>query len=110
MQKISFTLSDGVEISLYRAADGTWRCPVCGSVELQDQPYCAEGGASFEMCSICGFEFGFDDEPLASGTNISGIQNNWIHWRQKLLKGARFNGTKYNMLVEQLKNIEVSAE
>ncbi|TFW26999.1 hypothetical protein [Duganella callida] len=110
MKKISFTLSDSVEISLYRAADGTWCCPVCGSVELQDQPYYAEGGASFEMCSVCGFEFGFDDEPLASGTHISGIQNNWIHWRQKLLKGARFNDTKYNMLVEQLKNIEVSAE
>ena len=110
MQKISFTHSDGVEISLYRAADGIWCCPVCGSVELQDQPYYAEGGASFEMCSICGFEFGFDDEPMASGTHISGIQNNWIHWRQKLLKGERFNDTKYNMLVEQLKKIEVSAE
>jgi rubredoxin len=110
MEKISFTLPDGAEISLYRDADGTWCCPVCGSAELQDQPYYAEGGASFEMCSVCGFEFGFDDEPFASGTPISGIQNNWIRWRQKLLEGARFNEAKYNMLAEQLKNIETPAE
>lgn len=44
MEKISFTLPDGAEISLYRDADGTWCCPVCGSVELSDQPYYAEGG------------------------------------------------------------------
>lgn len=110
MEKFSFTLPDGAEVSLYRDADGTWCCPVCGSVELQDQPYYAEGGASFEMCSVCEFEFGFDDEPLASGTPISGIQNNWFRWRQKLVEGARFNEAKYNMLVEQLKNIETSAE
>src|SRR5689334_3197746 len=91
MKKTSFTQPGGEEISLYQDADGNWCCPVCGSAELQEQPYYAEGGASFDMCSVCGFEFGFDDEPLASGTEISGIQNNWIHRREKLLKCASLN-------------------
>lgn len=110
MEKITFSLRDGVEISLYQTADGAWCCPVCGSNELHDQPYYVDGGASFEMCNVCGFEFGFDDEPLASGTLIVGIQNNWIHWRQKLLTAAKFNEAKYNTLVEQLKNIKASVE
>jgi len=110
MERISFTLPDGAEISLYRDANGIWCCPVCGSVELHDRPYYEEGGASFEMCGVCGFEFGYDDDPLASGTLISGIQNNWISWRHKLLRGARLNEVKYATLVEQLKNIEASAE
>lgn len=106
MKKTSFTQPSGEVISLYQDADGTWCCLVCGSIELKDQPYYAEGGASFEMCSVCGFEFGFDDEPLASGTEISGIRNNWIHWRKKLLTGASLEKARYDMLIEQLKNIE----
>lgn len=110
MEKISSTLPDGSEISLPQDANGTWCCPVYGSCELHDRLYYAEGGASFEMCSVCRFEFGYDDKPFESGILISGIQNNWISWRQKLLKGARLNEAKYATLVEQLKNLEASAE
>lgn len=108
MRKISFTLPDGEELTLHQSADGTWCCPVCGSIELADQPYYQEGGASFEMCSGCGFEFGFDDDPLATASAASGIQNNWLRWRRNMLAGASSNKPRYDILVEQLKNIEAS--
>ena len=59
------TLRDGTDATLYRSESGSWACPVCGSVELAEQPYYSDGSASFAMCS-CGFEFGFDDDPGAS--------------------------------------------
>lgn len=110
MIKISFVLADGEEIALHRNAEGTWCCPVCGSAELQEQPYYPEGGAYFEMCGVCGFEFGFDDTPLACSEAISGIQKNWKRWRAKLLEGVRFNQSQYDKLAEQLNNIGVSSD
>lgn len=37
-------------------------CPVCGWPELREPPRNEEGGASYEICPCCGFEFGFDDD------------------------------------------------
>ena len=37
-------------------------CPVCGWPELHEPPRSKSGGASFEICPCCGFEFGFDDD------------------------------------------------
>ena len=37
-------------------------CPVCGWPELSEPPRSESGGASFEICPSCGFEFGFDDD------------------------------------------------
>jgi rubredoxin len=108
MRKISFTLPGGEELALHQSADGTWCCPVCGSTELHDQPYYPEGGASFEMCSVCKFEFGFDDDPGATRSASCGIQNNWRRWRRELLEGAASDKVRYDMLVDQLKNIEAS--
>ncbi len=110
MRKISFTLPEGEKLTLHKSPDGTWCCPVCGSIELKDQPYYEEGGASFDMCSVCNFEFGFDDDPNASSGAASGIQSNWLRWRRKLLDSARMNGPRYGLLVEQLKNIEASLD
>ena len=63
-------------------------CPCCGYPELDCPPYEhmglppwldhgkppyheRYGFASFDRCSCCGFEFGFDDDPGASATACS---------------------------------------
>ena len=45
--------------SARRPAQGTVKhlCPVCGWPELTQPPRQASGGASFEICPCCGFEF-----------------------------------------------------
>lgn len=39
-------------------------CPVCGFPGLDESPRSASGGASYEICPSCGFEFGVSDEDL----------------------------------------------
>ena len=51
-------------------------CPVCGWPELHDPPRNTEGGASFEICPSCGFEFGFDDD--AQGLTYEAARAEWI--------------------------------
>ena len=62
-------------------------CPVCGAEELSVPPYedwppspgvvlsppyhRTLGGASFEICPNCGFEFGYDDDAGANGIGFS---------------------------------------
>ncbi|RAI82673.1 hypothetical protein BFS35_003020 [Macrococcoides goetzii] len=45
-------------------------CPVCGYNQLEEEPYKFFDdnifNASFEICSCCGFQFGFDDDNIAS--------------------------------------------
>ena len=36
-------------------------CPVCGYPKLSQPPYDSYGYPTYEICSCCGFEFGFDD-------------------------------------------------
>ena len=36
-------------------------CPVCGFDDLDSAPYDNNGNPSYEICSCCGFEFGFHD-------------------------------------------------
>lgn len=35
-------------------------CPVCGFNDLEESPFDQQGTPSYEICSCCGFEFGFD--------------------------------------------------
>jgi hypothetical protein len=51
-------------------------CPVCGWPELHEPPRCETGGASFEICPCCGFEFGFDDD--AQGITYAQARTLWI--------------------------------
>jgi hypothetical protein len=37
-------------------------CPVCGYNEFDEPPYDEYGYPSYNICSCCGFEFGFDDD------------------------------------------------
>lgn len=39
-------------------------CPVCGYAELRDPPRSSSGGASYEICPSCGFEFGVSDDDV----------------------------------------------
>lgn len=36
-------------------------CPVCGFKGLDEEPYDKDKCASFETCSCCGTEFGYED-------------------------------------------------
>jgi ribosome-binding protein aMBF1 (putative translation factor) len=37
-------------------------CPVCGFPNLTEPPRAKNGGASFEICPSCGFQFGVSDD------------------------------------------------
>ena len=37
-------------------------CPVCGFPNLAEPPRAKNGGASFEICPSCGFQFGVSDD------------------------------------------------
>lgn len=80
MRAHAIVLRDGTQASLCHAESGTWASPICGSVELKQAPYFDDGASSFEMCS-CGFEFGFDDDPVASATPVSAVRENWARFR-----------------------------
>ena len=68
-------------------------CPVCGYIGLNEQTYDDNGCASYEICSCCGFEFGFVD-------NDQGKTLNGTLWSNEKKKPEKWN------LKEQLKNIE----
>jgi hypothetical protein len=38
------------------------RCPVCGYPNLAEPPRSRSGGASYEICPSCGFQFGVSDD------------------------------------------------
>lgn len=77
--------------------DSTLTCPVCGFPGLSVRPYAdwpglplpqgaappyqdQFGSPSFEICPSCGFEFGFDDHPGASGsaTSFAEHRQGWV--------------------------------
>lgn len=39
-------------------------CPVCGYEGLKESPVSRQNTPSYEICSCCGFEFGFDHDPF----------------------------------------------
>jgi len=92
--------------TIFQADDGHFCCPVCGAADLSIAPYTEHGGASFEMCE-CGFEFGFDDSPLASAEAVDGIRANWRRWRRKVIDEASRDAEALERLERQLKNIGV---
>lgn len=99
---------DGEMLLLVKIDSDNWVCPICGTEGLASPPYFNEGGSSFEMCSFCKFEFGFDDEPTASREAISGVKNNWDRWRNKLIEKARYNPQFKTELASNLQNLGIS--
>ena len=51
-------------------------CPVCGYDGLTEPPYDREGNPSYEICSCCGFEFGYDDQ--SQGDTFSVYRKKWL--------------------------------
>lgn len=51
-------------------------CPVCGYPGLDDPPRSSSGGASYEICPSCGFEFGVSDDDL--GFTYEEWRKRWI--------------------------------
>ncbi|MCX6952662.1 MAG: hypothetical protein NTV51_10935 [Verrucomicrobia bacterium] len=92
--------------TIVQADGGCYCCPVCGVAGLAIAPYAEDGGASFEMCE-CGFEFGFDDTPLASPEAVDGVRANWKRWRRKVIDAASTSSASLDRLERQLKNIGI---
>ena len=51
-------------------------CPVCGFDKLVESPRNRTGGASFEICSCCGFQFGVTDDD--QGISYDDHRQQWI--------------------------------
>lgn len=60
-------------------------CPVCGYPNLDDSPHTEYGGASYEICPSCWFQFGYDDDD--QGISYTQWRSDWIAqgmlWRGK---------------------------
>jgi len=56
------------------------------------------------MCE-CGFEFGFDDSPLASDEAVDGIEANWIRWRRRLIDTSTRSRAEFAALEQRLLRI-----
>jgi hypothetical protein len=52
-------------------------CPVCGYDKLEDNPFDENGGASFEICSCCGTEFGYELGAF-DAEKIQKLRQGWI--------------------------------
>ena len=51
-------------------------CPVCGFDKLAEPPRNKTGGASFEICTCCGFQFGVTDDD--KGLSYNDYREQWI--------------------------------
>jgi hypothetical protein len=60
-------------------------CPVCGYPKLQEPPRSPSGGASYEICPSCGFQFGVDDDD--KGITFLQWRKTWVeagmNWSSK---------------------------
>lgn len=53
-----------------------YTCLVCGYDKLDETPIDEYGYKTFEVCSCCGFEFGYHDDDL--GYTYRGYLEEWI--------------------------------
>lgn len=51
-------------------------CPVCGFAGLEEPPRSPSGGASYEICPSCSFQFGVSDED--KGISCEAWRARWI--------------------------------
>ncbi|WP_444946647.1 hypothetical protein ACJJIP_08455 [Microbulbifer sp. VTAC004] len=100
------TFRNGEKATMFKHANGYWHCPVCGSPELGSPAYLEDGSGSFQICS-CGFEFGFDDEPSASGAKIDSVIGNWEVKRHRKLQYLSSKSDQYKELLTNLRCIGI---
>ena len=51
-------------------------CPVCGYPKLEEPPRSPSGGGSYEICPLCGFQFGVDDDD--KGITFGQARERWV--------------------------------
>lgn len=98
--------NEGEHFTIFQTKENIYCCPVCGSPEFEESPYDENGLASFQMCS-CGFEFGYDDSPLASEEAVEGIVANWDRWRLKVIEKLARSKTELERLENNLDNLGI---
>lgn len=106
MRIIHCVNKEGEHFTIRQNDHGRYCCPVCGSPEFEEAPYDENGSASFQMCS-CGFEFGFDDSPLASEAAVEGVVANWDRWRLKIIEKHAHSKTGLEQLEKKLNNLNI---
>ena len=96
-----------------------YTCPICGFDQLDQPPYDPEtGNESHDICSSCGFEYGYTDDGAASGkypldwTREMIIKDYREQWIESGMKWA-FPDDQHNLMPEgwdpvaQLNNIGI---
>jgi hypothetical protein len=79
-------------------------CPVCGYDKLAELPY-NNGNASFEICSCCGFQFGFDDDD--GNYSFKSYRDEWINRGFPVFNASKAPAIwNVDILNGQLKNIK----
>lgn len=72
------------------------QCPVCGFDSLQEAPRSLSGGSSYEICPVCGFQFGESDED--KGFTYDAWRDGWkkrgMPWSSKQPMPANWNAAK----------------
>ncbi|WP_227940235.1 hypothetical protein [Alkalihalobacillus deserti] len=83
-----------------------YRCNVCGFKGLDRPQYFEDKYPSFDICSCCGFQSGFDDDD--QGYTFDSYRNKWINegaeWFDKNRRPKNWD------LRKQLKQINITLE
>lgn len=81
-------------------------CPVCGNPDLSEPAYSEEEGwPSDEICSCCGYQFGYDDD--SEGITHEQWRMRWIDEGMKWWSDTGRQPPAGWNPIEQLKNIGV---
>ncbi len=59
------------------------------------------------MCPFCMFEFGFDDDPDASGEADTRVLESWRKYRAKFLEEIALDHEKIEVVKERLERIHI---
>jgi hypothetical protein len=78
-------------------------CPVCGFDKLLEPPYSIDDCPSYEICSCCGFEYGYDDAD--QHYSFEGYREKWIKNGYEFTdEDDKPTGWNEQLMREQLKN------
>ena len=83
-------------------------CPVCGYDKLDEAPFDEFGFPTYEICSCCGFEFGFDDE--SEGYSYEEYRKKWIEGGFKFFNKSKkpidWSEEKMRKQLENIKKVK----